>query len=193
MGRSKVVVGNEVIMDLTADTVTADKLLRGITAHGKDGELVTGTCDYDVDTTEADAAVGEVLYGKTFAARGSMLTGTMPNRGAIDGAITDRDTPYVVPLGFHDGSGTVGLGSTDKAKLIPSNIKKDVVILGITGDYGGEAVTAQSKTVTPTMSQQTVLPDPAYDYLSQVIVTAIPVTETPNAAGGTTVTIGAAV
>ena len=73
MARSKVVLGNEVLMDLTADTVTAATLLRGITAHGKDGELVTGTCDYDVDTTEADAAVGEVLSGKTFAARGSML------------------------------------------------------------------------------------------------------------------------
>ena len=44
---SKVIFNGDVLMDLTADTVTADKLLKGITAHGKDGAPVTGTCDWD--------------------------------------------------------------------------------------------------------------------------------------------------
>ena len=41
-----------------------------------------------------------------------------------------------------------------------------------------------------TFEEQTVLPYEGYDYLSQVTVAAIPVTETENSAGGITVTVG---
>ena len=43
MGNSKVVFNAKVLIDLTKDTVAAAKLLEGATAHGKDGERVTGT------------------------------------------------------------------------------------------------------------------------------------------------------
>lgn len=43
MGVSKVVFSGRVIIDLTGDTVTADKLYEGVTAHGADGETITGT------------------------------------------------------------------------------------------------------------------------------------------------------
>lgn len=49
---------------------------------------------------------------------------------------------------------------------------------------------AQSKTVTPYTTSQVVRPDTGYDYLSQVTVEAIAYTETANAAGGMTATIG---
>lgn len=55
---------------------------------------------------------------------------------------------------------------------------------------GTEGATPQSKTVTPSTSQQTILPDEGYNYLSQVVVEAIPYTESENSAGGITVTIG---
>ena len=45
MAISKVVYGATTIVDLTGDTVTADRLLVGETAHGPDGELITGTYD----------------------------------------------------------------------------------------------------------------------------------------------------
>lgn len=45
------------------------------------------------------------------------------------------------------------------------------------------------ESVTPSKNQQVVSPDTGYNYLSQVIVNAIPYTETENAAGGITVTI----
>lgn len=186
---NKLVVGNETKFDLTADTVTADKLLKDTTAHDKSGAPITGTCTYDADTQDATAAVAEILEGKTAYARGTKLVGTMPNKGAVSGTITDK-TAYTIPMGFHDGSGTVSIDATESAKIVAGNIKSGVTILGVEGTFAGETVTAQTKSVTPTMSAQTVLPDEGFDYLSQVSVAAIPVTYSDNSAGGQTCTIG---
>lgn len=96
---------------------------------------------------------------------------------------------YTIPQGFHDGSGTVKISTTEQNKIIASNIKSGVVILGVTGTYSGEGATAQAKTATPTTSQQVITPDANYDYLSQVTVNRIPYVETRNTYG-ITVTIG---
>lgn len=188
---SKVVLGTgEVLVDLTVDTVAADKLLNGITAHGADGAPITGTCPFDSDTSADTLTASEAIVGKTFHARGTQYTGTMPNNGAVSGTISAVGTPYTVPAGYHDGSGTVGLDSADQSKIIPGNIKDGVQILGVTGTYTGEGVTAQTKTATPGFTAQTILPDTGYDYLAQVNVEAISVVRTENAAGGFTVTVG---
>ena len=134
--------------------------------------------------------MAEILTGKTAYARGTKLTGTMPNRGSVNGTINAADGSYTIPMGFHDGSGSVAIDGTEQAKIVPGNIKSGVEILGVTGTYSGEAITAQSKSVTPSTSAQTVQPDSGYDYLSAVTVAAIPYTESDNAAGGKTVTIG---
>ena len=190
---SKVIYAGETLIDLTNDTVTKDKLLIGATAHGKDGELIEGTCPYDADTSEANAAQDEIIAGQTAYVRGVMVTGTMPNKGAVSGTISSKSGKYTVPQGYHDGSGTVQIDSTEQAKLIPANIRDGVTILGVEGTMSGtEGVKAQSKTVMPSAEQQTVLPDSGYNYLSQVTVAAIPYVETDNSAGGKTVTIGAA-
>lgn len=189
---NKVIYGGNTLIDLTGDTVTASDVLTGVKFHLPSGAQGTGSCAYDVDSSGCTAAVAEVLATKTFAKGGSVLTGTMPNRGAVSGVISDKATPYTVPQGYHDGSGTVGLDSASSAALVANNIREGVEILGITGTMSGsEGMKPQSKTVTPSSSSQTVLPDsPTYNCLSQVTVNAIPYTETDNAAGGKTVTIG---
>ena len=63
-------------------------------------------------------------------------------------------------------------------------------MLGVTGTYSGETADLQAKTVTPSFTAQTVTADSGYDALSQVTVNAIPYSETDNAQGGKTVTIG---
>lgn len=189
---NKVIYGGNTLIDLTGDTATADKLLAGFTMHDATGAQVTGTCDFDVDSSGATATVAEVLATKTFAKNGALLTGTMPNRGAVTGTITTKTQQYTIQQGYHDGSGKVAISSTEQAKLIPQNIRAGVTILSIEGSMSGsEDVHAQAKTVTPAVSAQTVLPDtPDYNYLTQVTVNAIPYVETDNASGGKTVTIG---
>ena len=192
MANSKIVLGNgEVLMDLTADTIRKDKLLQGYTAHGADGEPITGTCTYDSDTKDATAADAEILAGKTAYVKGVKKTGVMKNNGAVAGTISKKDEPYTVPQGFHDGSGKVGIASTEQAKIIPSNIRDGVTILGVTGTMSGsEGIVSQSKEVTPSFEEQVVLPSTGYTHLSQVTVAAISVSVTDNSAGGKTVTIG---
>lgn len=187
---SKVIIGNEVVLDLTGDTVTADQVAAGATFHGADGAPYTGTSTADSDTQDATAAAAELLEGKTAYVRGTKITGTMPNREGEGGTITEKTQSVPIPQGYHDGSGSVSIDADEQAKLIPGNIKTGISLLGIEGTYTGEGVTAQSREVTPAMTAQTVLPDEGYDYLSQVTVGAIPVTETPNAAGGITVKVG---
>lgn len=190
MAINKVIYGNTTLIDLTQDDVTAADIARGKKAHAADGTQITGTNDYDSDTSADTATAAEILATKTAHARGTGLTGTMPNRGAVSGVISTKAGSYAIPQGYHDGSGSVSIDVTEQAKIIPGNIKAGVELLGVEGDYTGEAITAQAKTATPYTTQQTVLPDSGYDYLSQVTVGAIKYVEADNAAGGKTVTIG---
>lgn len=192
MAISKVVYGGNTLIDLTADTVTADKVLTGVKAHGADGEQITGTCTFDVNSTDATAAAAEILSGKTAYVKGSKVTGAMKNNGAVQGSIAGKTEQYTIPQGYHDGGGKVGIDATEQAKIIAENIRAGITILGVDGAMSGtEDANPQQKTVTPAMTEQTVLPDTeqGYNYLSQVTVAAIPYEETENSAGGTTVTI----
>ena len=191
---SKVVLADgTVLMDLTADTVDAGHLLSGYTAHGANGAPITGACTYDSDTSDDTAAVGEILNGKTAHARGALLTGTMPNRGGVTGTISTKAGQYTIPQGYHDGSGKVSIASEEQAKLIATNIREGITILGVEGTMSGsEGMTPQAKTATPTFSSQVISPDTGYNCLSQVTVAAITVTYSDNSAGGKTVTIGSA-
>lgn len=188
-----VLASGEVLIDLTGDTVEAAHVLDGFTFHDKSGAPVTGTCTYDSDTSDDTAAVGEILSGKTAHARGALLTGTMPNNGAQMGSISTKTQEVIIAQGYHDGSGKVSILADEQAKLIPSNIREGITILGIEGTMSGsESVVAQARSVTPKFTQQVISPEDGYTHLSQVTVQPITVSYSDNSAGGKTVTIGAA-
>lgn len=188
---NKVVYGGETLIDLTADTITAADLASGVTAHDKSGATITGTSTYDSDTSDDTAVASEILATKTAHARGTALTGTMPNRGAVTGTITTKTQQYTIPQGYHDGSGKVSISATEQAKLIPENIRQGITILSIEGTMSGteDMDIEPAKSVTPSTTAQTVLPATGYDGMAQVTVEAIPVVYTDNSAGGRTCSI----
>lgn len=191
MAINKVVYGNNTLIDLTADTVTADKILKGYKAHAASGEQITGTSTFDADTQDATATADEILTGEVAYNKGNRVVGTMKNNGAVAGKITTKAEAYSVPQGYHDGSGKVSIDANEQAKLIPENIREGVTVLGVEGTMSGsEGVKPQAKEATPSATEQVILPDNGYNYLSQVTVKAIPYTENENSAGGKTVKIG---
>lgn len=190
---NKIIYDGDVLIDLTADTVTSDKLAEGYTAHDRTGAVITGTNVKDSVTTDATANASEILNGKTAYVNKAKITGIMPSNGSVVGTITTKAQQYTIPAGHHDGGGKVSIAASEQDKLIPDNIRENVTILGVVGTMSGsEGAHPQAKTVTPSSLQQVVLPDSAqgYNYLSQVTVNAIPYNESLNASGGYTVSIG---
>lgn len=190
---NKVIYGGDTLIDLTNDDVTRADVISGKYFHLPTGERTTGTNTYDADTSDGTATAAEILATKTAYVNGTKLTGSMTNRGAVSGTISTVAGEYTVPAGYHDGSGKVAIDSTEQAKLIATNIRSGVTILGVEGSMSGsENVSATSATVTPYTTSQTIIPSDLgnYNSITQINVSAIAYAETDNAAGGVTVTIG---
>lgn len=71
---NKVIYNGEILIDLTGDTVTAGSLKKGVTAHDKTGEIITGTLDQSEEIDGIDLAL---TYGfsegtRTFADDGTV-------------------------------------------------------------------------------------------------------------------------
>ena len=189
---NKVIYGGQTLIDLTGDTVAQSTVLKGATFHDKSGATLTGTCDYDSNTTDATASAGEILLSKTAYINKAKVTGTMANNGSQVNTITTKAQSVTIKNGFHDGSGKVSIDTAEQAKIIASNILEGVTILGVTGtlEPASDIKIEPSKTVTPYTTAQTILPSAGYDVMSQIEVSAIAYSEVENTAGGLTVTIG---
>lgn len=190
---NKVIYGENTLIDLTQDDVSRSDVLSGKYFHLPTGEKTTGTCNFDAYTSDATATAAEILLSKTAYKNGAKITGTMPNNGAVTGTISTKAQQYTIPQGYHDGSGKVSISTTEQAKIIATNIRSGITILGVEGTMSGsEDVSATSVSVTPYTTSQTITPQGLGDYnsITQVNVAAIAYTETDNAAGGLTVTIG---
>lgn len=192
--KNKIIYNGQTLIDLTTDTAVASDVQSGKYFHLATGERVQGTSTFNADTRDATAQASEILATKTaYGAAGTKITGTMANRGGNNVTVSST-TGTTIPAGYYDGSGKAVLDSSSATNLVAENIREGVTILGVEGTMSGsEDVHAQAKTVTPSGATQTIVPDsPDYNYLSQVTVNPIPYTETDNAQGGVTVTIGTA-
>lgn len=126
------------------------------------------------DTSDANARAASIKEGETVYIDGEKVEGTMPVNSAVDGTISTKDGTVNVPEGYTPG-GSVGISNTEKAKIIPNNIRQGVTVLGVEGAMSStEGLKSQAKEVTPTKSEQVVTPDSGYNAISMVTVGAIP-------------------
>lgn len=97
------------------------------------------------DTASADIESADVLTGKTgFGASGS-VSGSMANNGSTSGTISTKAGTVTIPAGYTTG-GTVAISSTEQAKIVASNIKSGVTLLGVAGSLALPSISQDSTT-----------------------------------------------
>ena len=97
------------------------------------------------DTAGANAQSGDLLAGKTaFGASGS-ISGGMADNGATGGTISTKAGTITIPQGYTSG-GTVKISDEEQAKIIASNIKSGVTLLGIEGGLSLPSISQDSTT-----------------------------------------------
>ena len=110
-------------------------VINGVTYPDVPSVNIPGTNNSDVtfyETSDATAAAAQVLTGYTFYKNGGIANGGMAANGDVSGTISTKDGTVSIPAGNTTG-GTVGINSTEKAKIISGNIKNGVTILGVAG------------------------------------------------------------
>ena len=97
------------------------------------------------DTVSADISAGDVLTGKTAFGSSGEVSGSMANNGSTSGTISTKAGTVTIPAGFTSG-GTVSISSTEQAKVIASNIKSGVTLLGVAGSLALPTISQDSTT-----------------------------------------------
>lgn len=92
----------------------------------------SGTAEF-YDTSSATAEAADILTGKTAFLSAGAVPGSMTDNGAVSGSISTVAGTYTVPKGYHSGTGTVKISTTEQAKIIATNIKAGTTILGVAG------------------------------------------------------------
>lgn len=148
------------IANLNADNIKAGVL---VGRYGGDStNCITGTFTSDATATAAQILAGAIAY-----VRGSKVTGSMANQGAVTSAL-NAGGEYIIPAGYHNGSGKVTAnslasqtaGTATAAQILSGQVAyvNGVKLTGTMANRVGESY-ATSSTYTDKLS---VLPQAGY-------------------------------
>ena len=123
-------------------------VINGITYSDVPGidvpKATSGTARF-YDTSSANITSADVMTGKTgFGASGS-VSGSIADNGSTSGTISTKAGTVTIPAGYTSG-GTVSISSTEQAKIIATNIKSGVTILGQAGSLTVPTISQNSTT-----------------------------------------------
>lgn len=104
----------------------------------------SGTAKF-YDVSNVDASASNVLAGKVFVGSSGEDTGSMANNGSVGGSISTKAGTVTIPEGFTSG-GSVGISAAEQAKIIASNIRTGVTILGQAGSLSTPTISQNSTT-----------------------------------------------
>ena len=104
----------------------------------------SGTAKF-YDTASADVSGADLLTGKTAFGVSGAVSGSMANNGGTGGTISTKAGTVTIPAGYTTG-GTVAISSTEQAKVIASNIKSGVTLLGVSGSLTLPSISQDSST-----------------------------------------------
>lgn len=103
----------------------------------KAANIKTGTNIFGVTgsfTSDANAAAADLRSSKTAYVNGNKITGSMTEYTTTAANVTIASkSGTAIPAGYYNGTPKAVIGSTDSSKLIATNIRKNVTILGVTG------------------------------------------------------------
>lgn len=97
------------------------------------------------DTANADVSSADVLTGKTAYGASGSVSGSMANNGSVSGTISTKAGTVTVAEGYTSG-GTVKISDAEQAKIIASNIKSGVTLLGVSGSLALPSISQDSTT-----------------------------------------------
>ena len=156
--------------DTSDATATASDILASKTAYAGNAKI-TGTLGTETKTVKSSTSVQTV----------TPTSGNLINEITVQpidleskNITPSTSAQTITPSANKDGISQVNVGAVDNTidnNIVAGNIKSGVSILGVTGNVIEK--NGQSKTVTPTTSQQIVQPDSGYNALNQVTVNAV--------------------
>ena len=97
------------------------------------------------DTADATAASADILTGKSAYGASGAVSGGMANNGSTSGTISTKAGTVQIPEGYTSG-GTVKIDDAEQAKVIATNIKSGVTLLGVAGSLSTPTISQDSTT-----------------------------------------------
>lgn len=97
------------------------------------------------DTADGNITSADVLSGKKGYNASGEVDGSMANNGSTSGTISTKAGTVTIPAGYTSG-GTVSISSTEQAKVIASNIRSGVTLLGVAGSLALPTISQDAST-----------------------------------------------